>query len=396
MSDDDPEAMLAEALTETRRQRGRDGSTGRARRLARLLDDLAEFIARFVAFPAPEHCDAVTLWAAHTHVLDAFESTPRLAVVSPEKQSGKTRTLEVLEVLVPNPMHVVNTTSAALFRQVTLDRPTLLMDEADTYLGPAAARQHEELRGFVNAGHRRGAKAYRCVGEPSKMRVESFPAFCALAIAAIGDLPDTVIDRAVVVRMRRRGPGEHVEPFRFRTTTPEGHALRGRIAAWAKHARKPLEAAEPPMPEGINDRPADVWEALLAISDLAGDEWSERARAACVKLNGERAEADVSSGVRLLGDIRDVFTGDAMASADLVGRLCKVEGAPWGVLKRGPLDASGLARRLRPYDIRSEQVRIDGKQLRGYPRTAFIDAWERYLPAFSVDPSHASHASQGS
>ncbi len=170
--------------------------------------------------------------------------------MSPEKQSGKTRTLEVLELIVPTPMHVVNTTSAALFRQVAMDRPTLLMDEADTYLGPNAARQHEALRGFVNAGHRRGAKAYRCVGEPSKMYVEAFPADRALAIAAIGDLPDTVIDRAVVVRMRRRGPGETITPFRFRRATPVGGELRARLAEWTKRHRKRLADAEPEMPPG--------------------------------------------------------------------------------------------------------------------------------------------------
>jgi len=54
--------------------------------------------------------------------------------------SGKTRTVEVLGLVVPNPMNVVNATSAALFRQVVSDRPTLLIDEADTYLGPAAAK----------------------------------------------------------------------------------------------------------------------------------------------------------------------------------------------------------------------------------------------------------------
>ena len=187
---------------------------------AQLLDAVTEHVGRYVAFPTEHALHAVVLWAVHADALDAFESTPRLALVSPEKQSAKTRTLEVLEDLVPNPMHLANTTAAALFRQVAADRPTLLMDEADTYLGPHVARQHEELRGFVNAGHRRGAQAYRCVGEPTKMRVEAFPAFAALALAAIGDLPDTVINRAVVVRMKRRRRDQHVEQYRARPRAP--------------------------------------------------------------------------------------------------------------------------------------------------------------------------------
>ncbi len=249
---------------------------------AQLLDAVAAHISRYVAFPSEHALHAVTLWATHAHCLDAFESTPRLALVSPEKQSAKTRTLEVLEDLVPNPMHLANTTAAALFRQVAADRPTLLMDEADTYLGPHVAHHHEELRGFVNAGHRRGAKAYRCVGEPAKMRVESFPAFAALALAAIGDLPDTVTDRAVVLRMKRRRRDQHVEPYRARHARPPGEALRDRLAKWTTTIEGALAVHEPRLPEGVTDRPADVWESLLAIAELAGGWWPQtRPRRVC-------------------------------------------------------------------------------------------------------------------
>jgi hypothetical protein len=333
-------------------------------REATLLDDVATFVARFVAVGA-EARDAIALWVVHAHCLDAFESTPRLALISPVKQSGKTRTLEVIELLVPNPMNVVNTTSAALLRQVVADRPTLLMDEADTYLSPAAAKQHEELRAFVNAGHRRAARAWRCLGEPAKMRVESFPAFCALGIAGIGDLPETVIDRSVVVKMKRRAPGEHIEPFRARRAEPEGAQLRARLIEWAKRNAKRL--AEPEMPEGMVDRAADVWEPLLSIADVVGGEWPDRARAACVKLNADRVTSDVDPGIRLLGDIRAVFRLDRLRSETLVELLVGIEEAPWAHLRHGPLTASGLARRLRPFDIGPDSVRFGDLTLQGLP-----------------------------
>jgi Protein of unknown function (DUF3631) len=380
------------------------------RGIADLLDDVADFIGKYVVFPIDGACDAVTLWVAHAHSLEAFESTPRLALLSPMKQSGKTRTLEVIELLVPNPMNVVNTTSAALFRQVASNRPTLLMDEADTYLGPQAAKQHEELRGFVNAGHRRNAKAWRCVGEPSHMRVEPFPAFCALAIAGIGDLPDTVIDRAVVIRMKRRSPGERVSQFRARYAEPEGKALRERLEKWAKRARRKLSEAEPALPEGITDRPADVWEALVAIGEMAGGDWPDRARAACLKLNNDRKSADMNPGLRLLLDIRAVFDTapktitlegpvecDRLRSEDLVGKLCAIEDAPWSQLRRGPLNPAGLARRLHPFDVGPSTVRFGPEETataKGYLRAQFLDAWDRYLPAAPVDPSQASQPSQ--
>lgn len=90
----------------------------RAEDLAGLLDDLARFFERFVVFQHEEQLDAVTLWAAHSHVVDATSTTLRLSVRSPEKESGKTRVLEVLELLVPEPLFVHNTTEAALFRLV--------------------------------------------------------------------------------------------------------------------------------------------------------------------------------------------------------------------------------------------------------------------------------------
>lgn len=380
---------------------------GTKSKLAALLDDVVDFIGSYVVFPIEGARDAVALWCAHTHALDAFESTPRLALLSVMKQSGKTRALEVCELVVPNPMNVVNTTSAALFRQVGANRPTLLMDEADTYLGPQAAKQHEELRGFVNAGHRRSAKAWRCVGEPAHMRVEAFPAFCALAIAGIGDLPDTVIDRAVVIRMKRRGPGEKVKPFRARYAQPEGNALRDRLSKWAKKARTALAHAEPELPEGITDRPADVWEALVAIADMAGGDWPERARRACVKINSDRQVADMNSKIRLLADIRDVFDAqpaestlegpqpcERLRSETLVGALVAIEDAPWSQLSRGPLSAAGLARRLRPFDIGPAKIRFEQKTLQGYLRAQFEDAWARYLPASPVEAEQPEQEEQ--
>jgi hypothetical protein len=234
-----------------------------------LLDQVAAELGRYISFPSPEARDAVAPWAAHAHAATAFESTPRLALLSPEKGSGKTRTLEVLDLLVPRPMHTINATAAAVFRAVEAHQPTLLMDEADTYLGPLARGEHEELRGLINAGHRKGAVAYRCVGDPTKMEVKAFPAYCPVAIAGIGDLPDTILDRAVLIRMRRRGPGEQVEPFRRRKAAPRLRELHEALAAWTSTNHDPLAQAEPEMPPGLVDRPADVWEALLAVADLA-------------------------------------------------------------------------------------------------------------------------------
>jgi hypothetical protein len=351
--------------------------------LAELLADVETFIGRFVAFPSTAALVAETLWVAHAHAIDAFESTPRLAHLSPEKGSGKTRALEVMERLVPKPMHAVNCTAAALFRAVSAKQPTLLFDECDTYFGARGrgADTHEELRGLINAGHRRGAVAYRCVGEPAKMEVREFPAFCAVSLAGIGDLPDTILDRSIVIRMKRRAPHERIEPFRMRQVAPQGDHLRKQLKAWAKANRDALAEAEPVMPAGITDRPADVWEPLLAIADAAGGDWPTRARAAALELTAAR-QHDPSLGVRLLADVRDAFgVSDRLFTETVLEYLTELDEAPWGDLRGRKLDARGLASRLRRFGIAPRQVRIGETTKKGYVREDFVDAWGRYLPA---------------
>jgi hypothetical protein len=353
-----------------------------------LLDALDELLGRFVAFPSDHDRHAVAAWALHCWTLEAFDSTPRLALLSPEKGSGKTRTLEVLELVVPNPKHTVNMSAAALFRLVGGDDTlpvTLLMDEADTYLGWKVARDHEDIRGLVNAGHRRGAVTYRVSIESGPASVQEFPAFAPVALAGIGDLPDTIIDRSVVIAMRRRAPDEPVDPFRRRKVEPEVAGLRDAIEGWSfDHLDRLADSLDHlDLPEGIEDRPADVWEPLIAIGDLAGPVWSERLRTAAVALNGQRAERDPSLGMQLLRDIRDVFHRlqvDRIPSVDLARELVDIEGAPWADLRGKPIDAPGIAKRLRQYQVRPAVHRFGDSTARGYLDEDFYDVWRRYLP----------------
>lgn len=360
---------------------------------ARLLDDVADFLARYVAFPSLEARHAAALWAAHAHALNCFDSTPRLALLSAEKQSGKTRTLEVLELVVPTARHTSSLTAAALFRLVEKEQSVLLIDEADTLFGSRAG-DHEELRGLLNAGHRRGAVAYRCVGDRGQ-EVKAFPAYAAVAIAGLGELPDTILDRAVLLRMRRRAPDETVVDFRYRDAHVAGSRLQERLSKWVEQNEEALSNARPAMPEGITDRPADVWEPLLAIADVAGGDWPSKSRTAAKKLNDDRQAADPSLGVRLLADIRSAFDvviiadglamiagqRDRLSTADLIEKLVALEESPWGDLRGKPLDSRGLARRLKPFSIKPKVIRIEEATPRGYERADFLDAWSRYLPA---------------
>jgi hypothetical protein len=350
---------------------------------AALLDEVFSFLGRFVAYPSDHAHVAHVLWIAHTHVMDAWESTPRIAFLSPEPGSGKTRALEITELLVPRPVEAVNVTPAYLFRKVgdADGAPTILFDEIDTVFGPKA-KDNEEIRGLLNAGHRRGAVAGRCVVRGKIVETEEIPAYCAVGLAGIGDLPDTILTRSIIIAMRRRAPDEYIEAYRRRVHAPAGEALKGRIAAWAGAIGSQLADAWPEMPSGITDRDADVWEPLIAIADAAGGDWPERARVSAVTLVTSSKEGVPSIGIRLLSDIRAVFSDrDVMATETILTALHNLNESIWSDIKGKPLNDRGLATRLRRYDIKPKVVRIGDSTHRGYARGDFADAWKRYLPS---------------
>lgn len=358
-------------------------STGREL-LAEALLEVRAFVRRFVVLPTDHAETAVTLWIAHAHTVESFDSTPRLAFLSPEPGSGKSRALEVITTLVPSPMHAVNATPAALFRSVSdlEHRPTILFDEIDTVFGPKA-KENEEVRGFLNAGHRRGAVAYRCVGEGTKQIVHPFPAFCAVALAGLNDIPDTIATRSVIVRMQRRKTSQTVLPWRSRQREPEGFELRNTLAALIAPLSDELRDAEPQMPEGVEDRPADVWEPLLAIAEAAGGEWPELARAAATSFT-TGATPEPSLGVLLLRHLRELWTSEGdpkhLPGSLILERLTTLEEAPWHSLKGAPLDARRLSNLLKKYQVRSTKVRTGETTVNGYTREALWGPWESYCP----------------
>jgi Protein of unknown function (DUF3631) len=356
---------------------------------AALLTDIEAFCKRFVAYPSEHASIAHTLWIAHAHAMEAWESTPRIAFLSPEPGSGKTRALEVSELLVPNPVEAINASVAYLFRKISDEKgaPTILYDEIDTVFGPKAKDANEEIRGVLNAGHRRGAVAGRCVMRGKTVETEELPAYCAVAIAGLGHLPDTILTRSIIIKMLRRAPAEVVEPFRRRVLKNKGYALRDRLAAWTRSHLTAFENARPEMPEGIEDRNADVWEALLAVADEAGGEWPSRARVAAVTLVTDAIGGRQSIGIRLLGDLRTVFKGETqMPTKEILSALCALEDAPWSDLKGSALDSRRLAHFLSEYGVSRTTFRIGSTTAKGYRAADLRDAWIRYLSPAPTPP----------
>lgn len=352
---------------------------------AELLDDVAGFLSQYVVFQSTAQVIAAALWTAHTYALDAFDVTPYLAVTSPEKRSGKSRLLDVLEVMVARPWRAVTPSEAVVYRKVQADKPTLLLDEVDAIFRKG---EREELRALLNAGYQRGLTVPRIVGDGKNMKVQDFETFCAKAIAGIGLLPDTVSDRSIPIRLQRRKRTEVVAKFRRRDVEPNARALRERLQSWAQDAIARLTEARPHVPEALDDRAADGWEALLAIADLVGKDWPGRARRAAHELHGAQEEDDSLGGL-LLAHVREAFAledTDRMSTEELLRTLIDNDAGPWAAWweraigegnTRGP--GSRLARLLGEFEIRSTKIRIEDKSVRGYLRIDFEDAFGRYL-----------------
>jgi hypothetical protein len=351
---------------------------------AQILDEVEAFLSRFVIYPGDAERVAHVLWIGHTWFMDAFDSTPRIAFLSPEPGSGKSRALEVTEPLVPRPVHAVNVSANYLFRKVSDEAgpPTILYDEIDTVFGPKA-KENEEIRGLLNAGHRKGAFAGRAVVRGTTVGTEELPAYCAVALAGLDDLPDTIMTRSVVVRMRRRAPGEKVEPWRMRINGPDAELLQVRLADWANANQHTITARWPEMPRGIEDRSADVWEALLAVADLAGGDWPRKARVAAVTAVTDSRETKTSLGIMLLRDIKTVFAAkdtDRISTTTLLESLNSMDESPWGDIRGKQLDPRGLSRRLSKYGISPGTFRQGETTAKGYVLEDFADSWDRYLP----------------
>jgi len=349
------------------------------------LDAVQTFLERFISYPSPETATAHTLWIAHAHLVDAFENSPRLAFLSPEPGSGKSRCMELTEALVPRPVLSVNSTVAYVFRKISDEAglPTLLMDEIDAVFSKGKGDGNEDLRGLLNSGYRKGATAGRAAIRGKEIVTEEWPSFCAVALAGLNQLPDTLMTRSIVVNMKRRRHGQVVEPYRRRVNAGEALELYMELEAFANCVRQTITDAWPELPEGIEDRDADIWEPILAIADAAGDHWPVTAREAAVVMVTDAQKKPATLGIKLLADIRIAMGDrDRISSMDLLAALHAMETAPWGNVKGEPIDSRFLARSLAKYEIPTNNtVKIDGRAVKGYQRAHFSDAWDRYLGA---------------
>jgi hypothetical protein len=400
-----------------------------------LLNDLESLLQKYVVLPtfAPE---TLALWVLHTYAFELRDVSTYLGVESPEKRCGKTTLLSVLNRLANRPVAAANISPSAFFRVIEDMRPTLLIDEADTFL-----RGNDEIRGILNAGytrdtayvlrvqaHERGVpiteqttqlqsapppssfnsfnafnpfnSASPCNSSNSCNPINSFSCWCPKVMAAIGRLPDTLADRCIVIRMQRKTINE--ECARLRNLDATG--LRERCLQFVQENHNTIASAQPAVPETLNDRAADIWEPLLVLADIAGGEWPTKARRAAEGLTANsHGRSPIGS---LLFDILFVLCGCGyeprrLFSRDLVAGLNRIPNRPWADMpglrsvdsgQRREATELWLARQLRPYGVRPRVLRIGEQIGKGYDEEDLLEVFQRYIPRSEVDDFKQEHA----
>ncbi len=348
----------------------------------KLLDGIAARINLHMAIPA-NSANAVALWVMHAHCFDVFTHSPRLVITAPEKECGKTVLLShIVGNLVPKPMHADNITPAVFFRLAQSHKPTFLIDEVDSWL-----REDSQLPSALNGGFESHGGAWRCEGDNNDVR--KFSTFAPTAMAGInllGKLPPPIISRAIVVELQRSLPGEVSENYDQRIHRKDLHVLRHKIVRWKKDNVQQIRKTDPVLPDGVVNRQADKWRPLATIAEVVGGKWPGYVQAAILT---DSETSTLSKSEQLLHDIRTVTSnhsvGNGIFTDTLITELCGTEDSLWATYnfreredKR--IRPRQLAALLKPYKIKSKDIRQNDLVRKGYRFDDLETAMTRYLP----------------
>jgi len=341
-----------------------------------LLNEMKATIGRFIVCDE-QYKTAATLWCAFTWFIDSVSVAPIAVITAPEKRCGKSQMLDVMGRMSARKLDCSNITAAAMYRTIEAFKPTLLVDEADAFM-----EQNEELRGIINSGHtRQTAHVIRTVGDDFEPK--QFSTYCAKVLCGIGKLAPTIMDRGVVIEMRRKQTSDKVE--RLRRANPNlFEDICAKLSRWSTDNAQAVKNARPESLERLNDREQDNWEPLFAIADIAGGEWPTMAREAATAISKINEENTVSQGVELLGDIKEIFdkpeNNERITTVSLLEELNSNIEKQWATLNNGrSMDARQLASRLKGYQIHPKPMRIFNGVAKGYQKSDFMEAWKLYL-----------------
>lgn len=324
---------------------------------------------------------AATLWILMTWFIPAAHILPIAWINAPEKRCGKSTLLTLMSRMSKRSLSTSNITGPALFRCIETYKPTLFIDEIDTFINDS-----ENIRGVMNAGHSlENAYIIRCVGDDNEP--VPFNVYGAKAISGIGKIPSTLIDRSISLTLERKM--KHETKKRVRDLPADvTNTIQSKLARWSDDNLQAVKDAKPVLPVTINDRAQDNWEILLKIALVLGDGWLERAYSACIEISGIENE-ELSLNEQLLLDIQTVYksrNAEKLSTKDLIKLLCLDPEMPWSTFNdRKPITPIKIGSMLRGFRISSKTVRtldLNGNEIRknGYNINQFQDAFLRYLP----------------
>jgi len=339
--------------------------------IEQLADQAFEYLGQHLVISEEERI-AIVLWIISSYTYDSFSIYPRLAAISPERRCGKSTLLTSVEALLKYPVMASNMSAATIVRVKALCAElVLIIDEADTFIRNAEG----EIQGILNSGHNKAsAKVLRCSGDDFSPHV--FSTWYPVILASIGGLKDTLMDRSIVVNLRRKSSKEHVTrlPLNVRDNWL---GWRQKVLKWIQDESLTFEQSPIVPPDRGNDRAVDNWVPLFTIADKISDEWLSKCERAYKELT---TAVEPEQPTRLLADIRLILektADDKISSRDLIDTLRKDDSAEWGEHK---LSQVKMANMLEPYGIKPRDIRFGAKVLRGYIKSQFTDAFDRYLP----------------
>ena len=351
------------------------------------LDRIDHFIRRFLILPNESDYTIVSLWIAHTYFTHKIKTTPRLAIISPEYGCGKSRVLEVLESLTFKGEKLDHHTRSYLMRTVDLIReefsrsPTLLIDEIDSVFRKNS-EEGEATRAFANTGYR-ATGFYGITEGDSKKTPTKFKTFAPMALAGKGEvLPESVMTRAVIIRLQRRMGNEYIEDFLTDLVAFEAEELREELLGWSDYCAQEISTLNPDLP--VRDRDREVWLPLFIVAHLSDESWIKRAEIALANIQEAKSDNTLPRERQLLSDIWKIFQGqerEKIKSAAIILGLIEMPDSEWDTYNFGkPINERALAKKLRTYGIKPAQIRFEnGQGAKGYYRSEVESAVKRYL-----------------
>ena len=353
--------------------------------IGELIKETANTLKVFIVFKNDAQAYACALWVIASWFVDYISFSPYLIISAPMKQCGKSQLLRCLSNLSRRPLLSGSLSASVLFRVIEMARPTVFIDEVDTFL-----KNDPELIGIINAGiEKDGAKVYRNEKTAAGAFIPTpFDCFSFKALSGISakNISETITDRSIVIELQRKDKAEEKKKLR---EVPADYwtDLKRKILRAVMQYGEAVEKSTPAIPKNLSDRDGDKWASLFAIADLAKDQRTGAYFRQVAKELRFKDEGAISASYELLSDIRDIlekdYSGKAEAripTGDLITKLIEDENLTWGTWNRGrPLSPKQLANRLKEFGIKPKKWKEYGQDFRGYVVLDFQDAFNRYL-----------------